>query len=395
MYCLKIHGSWPVAIYVKFWPNLTFSTLGLPFLRLASVHALQPLTTSLEFLLDLRRMSSNDFKGSKGTGAPRANRPHTGTPIKHDQDTLLDIVARDELQSMLDEYSADVKTAVNEELDEKSLTIETNISAKTASLLQKYDAAQCRKHGALETEISDIRKGHERLEAQNEKMQKAIDDLRKAVASAEQQTPVSPDDLAADDWTKDPDLTKLRVGATEPLARGDVLKVVQEWITDTDIQNDQWTLAGPVLGSQFFVHFKGAPGLAARRARKANLSLKQLDGNWKKLFCPNPAGTSIGLFISMDRSLQQKAQEAMGKRTKKALEEAYSDKTFFFQRRSSTITCNFKPLARMDAKSRSQQQIYRHTETLAAESISKETISQNLADASDAAAASSSAQWSL
>ena len=138
---------------------------GHPLLRLASVHALQLLTTSLEFLLGPRRMSINDSKGSKGAGAPRANRPHTDTLIKHDQDTLMDIVSRDELQRMLDDYTADVKAAVKEELDEKFLAIETNISSKTATLLQKYDAAQCRKHGALETDISDFRKGPAQLVA--------------------------------------------------------------------------------------------------------------------------------------------------------------------------------------------------------------------------------------
>ena len=138
---------------------------GHPLLRLASVHALQLLTTSLEFLLGPRRMSINDSKGSKGAGAPRANRPHTDTLIKHDQDTLMDIVSRDELQRMLDDYTADVKAAVKEELDEKFLAIETNISSKTATLLQKYDAAQCRKHGALETDISDFRKDQAQLEA--------------------------------------------------------------------------------------------------------------------------------------------------------------------------------------------------------------------------------------
>ena len=110
-------------------------------------------------------MSINDSKGSKGAGAPRANRPHTDTLIKHDQDTLMDIVSRDELQRMLDDYTADVKAAVKEELDEKFLAIETNISSKTATLLQKYDAAQCRKHGALETDISDFRKDQAQLEA--------------------------------------------------------------------------------------------------------------------------------------------------------------------------------------------------------------------------------------
>ena len=77
----------------------------------------------------------------------------------------MDIVSRDELQRMLHDYTADVKAAVKEELDEKFLAIETNISSKTATLLQKYDAAQCRKHGALETDISDFRKDQAQLEA--------------------------------------------------------------------------------------------------------------------------------------------------------------------------------------------------------------------------------------
>ena len=89
-------------------------------MRLASVHALQLLTISLEFLLGPRRMSINHSKGSKGAGAPRANRPHTDTLIKHDQDTLMDIVSRDELQRMLDDYTADVKAAVKEVVRQSS-----------------------------------------------------------------------------------------------------------------------------------------------------------------------------------------------------------------------------------------------------------------------------------
>lgn len=85
----------------------------------------------------------------------------------------------------------------------------------------------------------------------------------------------------------------------------------------------------------------------------------------------------------------------MGKRVKKVLEDAYPTRTFIFRRRSNLVSCNYKPLARMESKSRDDQQILWHNDTLAAEEISKETVLKTLADASTAAAAISEAHWSL
>jgi hypothetical protein len=93
----------------------------------------------------------------------------------------------------------------------------------------------------------------------------------------------------------------------------------------------------PTLGQRFSLAFRGEPGLAARRAKKVQQSLRNADGSWSRITLTSPAGDPIEVFIGPDKTRATLTKERATKSIGKLLREAHPDTTFTTVKRENGV----------------------------------------------------------
>ena len=99
--------------------------------------------------------------------------------------------------------------------------------------------------------------------------------MRAAIAEAEIVTP--PTVLPNNSWNRPPDASILRVNCSLAIAADAVEKALASLLEDAAVDADAVEHRGLALGRSFSLHFRGAGGLAAKRAAKVH-SLLRLEG---------------------------------------------------------------------------------------------------------------------
>ena len=262
--------------------------------------------------------------------------------------------------------------------------------SQTITLIQKYDREATKKHEYLESLVREVNTNGQNLAKDQEKTKTRIAELERVLAIAEQAT-VPPDYFEVEDFTRSPLLHVLRIGTQAPVAKPTLQNTVKEWLEESNYKDDQWELKGPNLGKQFYLHFKGAGDIGARRAKNANQSLQQEDGSWKPVFTRTPDGVDTKCFIGPDKNDQTIAQERMCKKIEAVLKETHQGHTFKFMRNSCTVKCDWKTLVEARATSRTNEQYWWKQDIIQEFSIDKERVLAALASAASA----SSTPWSL
>jgi hypothetical protein len=134
-------------------------------------------------------------------------------------------------------------------------------------------------------------------------------------------------------WTRAPRQDVLTIGAAEPISKDALKDAVKEWLGTAPLEypDGYWRIEGPKLGRNFELFFNGefqSPESAYLKANKANLSLKQEDGTWEKIYAIGPTKKQIELFISKDQTPQVKREFTLSKRLLACIEKSFSGFTF-------------------------------------------------------------------
>ncbi len=190
----------------------------------------------------------------------------------------------------------------------RSLTGATHaIVGKMAKRVDKVEHCQQQIRGDLEEHRKDTETRFKKLESE-------LSDARSALRLA-QKVEVTDKDIRDSDFAREEDPTVLKLGTAVIVKRVDLLPVVQKWLTDADLSEEQWALKGPTEGTKFHIQFLGTAGLAAVAARDANFHLRGPEGVWQHFDVPaKDDSAKTRLFIGPDKSDQRITLERFAKR---------------------------------------------------------------------------------
>ena len=320
------------------------------------------------------------------------------------EDILAGAESETDIEAILRTFASDIKEDVNKQLSTAMSAMDTAFVGKTTVLLRAHDEIQTRKLDNLQGQVDELKASVSKSESHHLEMQESIRIIQSALSIAEK-TVVDAKTFDDEDFNKQPEFNKLRVGASEAVSRPAIYKTIAEWLANAGVADDQWNLVGGDLGKQFGVLFKGTEGLGARRARKANHCLKRDDGTWIQLETPTPAGGVAKLFIGPDESPKQLAEGRMGRRLVRDLRTMYPKRKFVFHKNQrvngknekgepvvrieAVVKCDFKLLAKVEAKSYEDQQYFWIAQAVDEFKIDKAAVLEG------ATQGTFSAEWSL
>ena len=155
---------------------------------------------------------------------------------------------------------------------------------------------------------------------------------------------------------------------------------------DMDIAHDQLSLDGPLVSKNFAIRFKGAPGLAARRARKF-YQLLRTEGGWRELTAKTPDDLPVKVYIDEDKNRRQRKIEAGARKLQRILRTSFPDLAISHRKRDATVTINLVPVARVRAPSPNDYTIEWNLQLVQDKNINRESMEaqfkEDTADAQD------------
>ena len=171
----------------------------------------------------------------------------------------------------------------------------------------------------------------------------------------------------------------LSIGVEANASKEMVLSTIKEWLSqEPNIAVDDYDLEGPTYGRNFELQFHGSsthPDTGAKRAAMANLSLRNEDGTWRKLYATGPKNVQLAMFISKDASPKHNREAILAKRLSKAIERNIGEeKGITFHRPSRTLKHNGRLLAKVECKSFEEFEVKWMLNALEASKINKEEV---------------------
>ncbi len=322
--------------------------------------------------------------GADGSMRPakRGNGAIDTNPVSHRE--MGDFMAEFEVsqKQMLETQLGELKTTINESvtglIDRSQAATVANQRALQAKTFEYIDAQV----GPLRDAQADLQSKHDQLCAKHDMLETTVNDMRSRMALAEAQPTRVAQLLEEENFVRDPIPSRLKVNAAEPLSNASVKLAVSTWLEAADLPESNWEFSGPALGMRFFVDFKGDPLTAARKAKKANLALRRPSGIWENPEALNAANAKVCLYVGPDKSPQQEAQEAMGKRLLRVVKDLHPAVEFSFDKKRSLIQAKVgterKDFAVLVAKSAEDKAPKFWTPTLLELDFSKEAILEKM-----------------
>jgi len=289
-------------------------------------------------------------------------------PPKRGAGVLSETNDAEDFKSLLAEF----QQSVNHEVKQTITSFESRMSNEFVSLVQKAEELNSRKFNHLNVEVADIKSRQKQSEDDMATMRAQVQEMQKVLSIAEKAV-ITQRDVDADEWSRDPLLHVLRIGASEEISRCKLHEVVNTWLTGCNLAEDDWSISGPDLGKQFQLVFKGDGVIGPRRAKRCNFSLRDENGKWRQLAVPTKGGAAT-LFIGPDQSGQARTYHSIGKKLLAILREAYPDKKFYQARGEDTIQANFVEIIQISSEARNETEILWKHEDAAEQGISKEQI---------------------
>ncbi len=126
---------------------------------------------------------------------------------------------------------------------------------------------------------------------------------------------------------------------------------LQPWLDELRLADKPYSLIGPPVGRNFVLKFTGTPALGAKRAKKANLLLRNKEDNsWRELYTTDPEGTQVRIYVAPDKSPKYSRERQLTKRLLRSFNHVVPGRKFYFNPRLQAICLDGKPLATITAK---------------------------------------------
>ncbi len=281
--------------------------------------------------------SMGDGVGANMRPAKRGNGALDTNPVSHRE--MGDFMAefernqREMLSTQLGELKTTITDSVTELVDRSQAATIANQRALQEKTFEYVDAQV----GSLRDSHGELQSKHDQLQAKHDHLESSVNDMRARMAMAESQSANVSQLLDEENFVRDPILSRLKINAAEPLSNASVKLAVSGWLETAGLPEASWEFSGPALGIRFFVDFKGDLLSAARKAKKANLALRRPSGDWVNPEALNAANAKVCLFVGPDKSPQQEAQEAMGKKLLRVVKDLHPSVEFVFDKKRNLI----------------------------------------------------------
>ena len=144
--------------------------------------------------------------------------------------------------------------------------------------------------------------------------------------------------------TADPSILRINTSALVPFA--EIRAKLEALCIAAQIAAADFEITGPqTLGQRFALCFRGEPGVAGRRARKVQQSLRNADGTWNRIQITSPAGDPIEVCIGPDKLRSTLLKERGTKILARTLSASYPDIIFTTVKRESGVAIDWALLA--------------------------------------------------
>ena len=127
-----------------------------------------------------------------------------------------------------------------------------------------------------------------------------------------------------------------------------VIDAIAEWRAAAGADSDDVaSLEGKEVGKRFVLRFKGAPGIASHRVRKALDALRISPGKWFDFTVLAPDNSSQRLNVGPDKNGKQIRMEIEARKLLNALKSEYPALTLFLSKATGAISCQFQDIVRV------------------------------------------------
>ena len=186
----------------------------------------------------------------------------------------------------------------------------------------------------------------EAMERQLASQQALCSRLAERLSIAESAAP--PPKPPAHNFEREPDQSIIVISCKAMVERSKVADAISEWRAVADAgSEDVACLEGKELGRRFVLSFKGAPGIASLRVRKALDSLRISPGKWFDFTVLAPDNSSQRLNVGPDKNGKQIRMEVEGRKLLTALKLEYPALRLFLNKATGAISCQFQDIVRV------------------------------------------------
>ena len=255
-------------------------------------------------------------KKRAATDSAALEEPHGGT---EDVAGMLEafkkeVVTKSELAEMLDAFmgshggllamNAKVDGAVEslKEIQGASKEAHAALRAETAKLITKVDSRNQKRFNSIEVSVSELQERVAHLEKEQKKSFEKVASLATQMARMET---LKPQQMAIDedDFNRATNPTIVRLRTAEATTKTMALESVKDILDAMGVPSGEppADLAGPELGRNFTLRFRGAEGLAAQRVRKFMASQRTGEG-WRQMEAPVPGGGKAKVYLDFDKN---------------------------------------------------------------------------------------------
>lgn len=248
-----------------------------------------------------------------------------------------DFVTKGELSEMLSKFKGGFAEDV-------TATLSTKCGARMEELIRTYDTMTQKRFGEQDANISDLNARTAKLEEDQKKMDENVQRLQAALAVAESTTAEASRAVADEAFDRAPDLTLVRVNASESVSHTVVKDAIKVLMTEADMKNEAWELLGNPAGiaRNFTIKLCGAEGLAVRRAKKFMDLRRDAAGAWRSNpTVRTPLGRDVELFLSPDKSPKQLRTEQAGRKLLRAFRAVHPNRSVHLDKRAGTVSVDW------------------------------------------------------
>jgi hypothetical protein len=210
-----------------------------------------------------------------------------------------------------------------------------------------------------------------------------IEKLTKVSTSVAELETATPEEVAeAAGFDRPVDHSLLRINVPSPVAKTEVLKVLQSLLAEASVGLDQAELLGEDSGKLYTLALSGDKSLAAKRAAKIQQLLrpKAAGGEWRKLVVRGADG-DYPLYLGPDKNPKQIQQEKHAKLLARIIKSKV-DIPIEHNRREGVLTSGWVPLARITAVSRGVSQVLWNLACVGEKCVPREAVLAEFSKAS-------------
>jgi hypothetical protein len=218
-----------------------------------------------------------------------------------------------------------------------------------------YDEQVSRRFAAVEARVMSL---EEKIDKQSASIDMLVEKLTKVSSSVADLETATPEEVAeASGFDRPVDHSLLRINVPSPVAKTEVLKVLQGLLAEASVGLDQAELLGEDSGKLFSLALTGDKALAAKRVAKVQQLLrpKAAGGEWRKLVVRGADG-DYPLYLGPDKNAKQIQQERHAKLLARIIKSKV-DIPIEHNRREGVLTTGWVPLAKVSAVSRGVSQV--------------------------------------